>query len=685
MYRKFLAVLIAALFVITAFPVSAMASPTGTAVAGSLPAPGGLAVVNRAEDAGLRIALSWNSVKDAFGYQVYRSESEEGPFSQVGGKAGDSMGDYPIFLDDTVEAGKGYFYTVTSVDDNMTESPRSTKVYARLDVAAKVSSGAKSMTCSLTDQRIYFYEGSQLVNIMRCSTGLTQPTPTGNFHILGHYGTNVGMGGAVCAYWMAFTGSHGMHAWPRGLPNYESGLGAVASHGCVRLHPLEAYWPYYWAPDGTPLTVTYASFARRVISGCHDSIGATQPATDWYFAEGYTALGYDTYLLLSNPNDNGVTAYASFLLEGGNVITQDCGIAPHSRYTLKVDDVAGMDAVSFGMKVHADAPIVAERAMYFAAGNRTDGTDVMGATELSQDWYFAEGCTSNNFDTFILLENPGDQEVNTAVHFMLEGGANVDYFFLVGPHSRYTIPVDALPVVGSATFATYIHSDGPIMAERAEYFNKGYVDGGHASVGAPQLSQTWYFSEGCTRDFYESYILIGNPGDEDTVVDIDYYMANASIRHSYLVGPRARLTVPISSQGGLNSTDMGFTVSANHPIVAERTLYYGLDSHRGGSATMGSPVMSTSWYFAEGYTDGTFDTYILLSNPLWTDAVANVTFQRDDGAVFTYSYGVQGQRRIAIHVDDLPGLDRAAFSTVVSSDQPIMAEREMFFEMTRGY
>jgi len=57
MYRKFLAVLIAALFVITAFPVSAMASPTGTAVAGSLPAPGGLAVVNRAEDAGLRIAL----------------------------------------------------------------------------------------------------------------------------------------------------------------------------------------------------------------------------------------------------------------------------------------------------------------------------------------------------------------------------------------------------------------------------------------------------------------------------------------------------------------------------------------------------------------------------------------------------------------------------------------------------
>ncbi|OFW57358.1 MAG: hypothetical protein A2Y75_06245 [Candidatus Solincola sediminis] len=95
--------------------------------------------------------------------------------------------------------------------------------------------------------------------------------------------------------------------------------------------------------------------------------------------------------------------------------------------------------------------------------------------------------------------------------------------------------------------------------------------------------------------------------------------------------------------------------------------------------------MSPNWYFAEGYTGGTFDTYILLSNPGWTDTVANVDFHRDDGATFRYPYGVPAQRRIAIHVDDLPGLDNANFSTIVSSDQPIMAEREMFFVMTRGY
>jgi hypothetical protein len=239
--------------------------------------------------------------------------------------------------------------------------------------------------------------------------------------------------------------------------------------------------------------------------------------------------------------------------------------------------------------------------------------------------------------------------------------------------------------VGSATFSTHVETDLPIVAERAEYFNKGLIDGGHASIGATQPSKTWYFSEGCTRNFYESYILVGNPGDQATVVNIDYYLAFASIRYSYLLGPKARLTVPIASQGSLNNTDMGFTVSADQPIVAERTLYYGLDSHKGGSATIGSTIPSQTWYFAEGYTGGTFDTYITLANPTWTDAVANVTFQRDDGGVLTYSYGVPGQRRIAIKVDDLPGLEQAAFSTVVTSDQPIMAEREMFFIMTRGY
>ena len=682
MARKALAVFTTILLLMIPLPLVARAdAPLG----GGLPAPQGLKAVQRTQDAGIRIALTWDAVEGAFGYNVLRSETADGPLTQVGGKAADSMLDYPVFLDENLEPGRGYYYAVTTVDGDLNEGPPCARVYAFLEPAARAAASSKSIICSLSDQRLYFFEGNQLVNATRCSTGLNNATPTGHFRILGHYGTNVGLGGAVCDYWMSFTSAHGMHSWPRGSRSYETGLGAPASHGCIRQHPLEAYWPYYWAPDGTPLTVTYASLGRRVISGCHDSVGAPELSPVWYFAEGYTAEGYDTYLLLSNPGETGVDAEVSFFKESGEVLKQMCGISPHSRFTLAVDDVPGMDAASFSMQVNAGGPIVAERAMYFAAGKRSDGTVSLGATQPSQDWYFAEGHTAGNFETYLLLANPGEEPVNAWVYFFLEGGQTVDYVFWVGPHSRFTMPVDSFPVVGATSFSMQVHADGPIVAERAMYFTKGYIKGGHSTIGASQPSQNWYFAEGCTRRFYESYILVGNPGDQDAFVTIDYYLNEGSIRHEYLVKAHSRATIPIASQSGLSAGEMAFSVYSDQPVVAERSLYYDLDSHRGGTATMGSPVSSLNWYFAEGYTDGAFDTYILLSNPSFSSAYVEVVFQRDDGALFAQGYLIPAQRRVTVSVDKLPGLERASFSTSVRSDVPVVAERSMYFVMTRGY
>jgi hypothetical protein len=656
-------------------------SPGGTA----LRAPANVRATSRPQDAGIRIALTWDGAEGAFGYNVYRADTPDGPLAQVGGKAADSMLDYPVFLDDDVEPGRGYYYAVSSVDEELNESPMSARTYAFLEAAAKAAAGPKKIVCSLSDQRLYFFEGDQLVNVTRCSTGLNNRTPTGNFRILGHYGTNVGLGGAVCDYWMSFTSAHGMHAWPRGSRTYETGLGAPASHGCIRQHPMEAYWPYFWAPNGTPLTVTYASLARRVIKGCHSSIGAPEPSVKWYFAEGFTSMGYDTFLLLSNPGEGGVEAKVSFNKDSGEVVEQTVGIMPHSRYTISVDSVPGMDAATFAMQVSASGPVVAERAIYFSDGGLTDGTVSLGITEPSPDWYFAEGFTAESFNTFLLLYNPGDTAVNARLDFHVENGGTYEHGVRIEPHSRYTVSADAIPAVSAASFSTEVHADGPIVAERAMYFTMGYITGGHASMGAAEPSTTWYFSEGCTRQFFQSYILICNPGDLDTVVGIDYYLNDASVRYEYLVRARGRLTIPISLQGGLSNTEMAFTVTSGYPVVVERSVYYDLDSHRGGTCTMGSPQTSPTWFFAEGFTDGAFDTFIMLSNPSSTPANVVVIWGREDGTVLSIGYVISPQRRVTIAVDNVPGLERASFSTIVSSDVPIMAERTMYFVMPRGY
>jgi len=359
--------LVAVLFLVVPGVAWAEGAATVTCERNDLGVPAGISRLSRPQDAGIRIALTWDAVEGAFGYNVYRSDTADGPLALVGGKAADSMLEYPVFLDEDAEPGKGYFYAVSGVDHDLNESILSGRVYAYLEPEARAAAGVKRIICSLHDQRLYFFEGDQLVNITRCSTGLNNRTPTGNFRILSHTRVNVGLGGAVCDYWMAFTSAHGMHSWPRGSRTYETGLGAPASHGCIRQHPLEAYWPFYWAPNGTPLTITYSSLARQVIAGCHSSGGAPELSTTWYFAEGYTAEGFDTYLLISNPGDSAVQARVLFHKENGEVVEHICAIAPHSRHTLAADAMPGLEAAAFSMHIDADGPVVAERSIYFSA------------------------------------------------------------------------------------------------------------------------------------------------------------------------------------------------------------------------------------------------------------------------------------------------------------------------------
>ncbi|MEJ5186478.1 MAG: L,D-transpeptidase, partial [Candidatus Geothermincolales bacterium] len=433
------------------FLVSMMASVAGTlgpagAEEASLLPPVDLRRVSGDEVSGRYVVLTWSPVDGADGYLVYRADDPGGPWIEVCGRSQESMLVHPFFVDFQAEPGKACYYRVASVDSLGRTGRLSQAIQVVLEDGAHISSGPKRMICSLSDQRIYFYEGDQLVNVMRCSTGLNNSTPTGNFRILAHYRTHMGIGGAVCDYWMSFTSSHGMHSWPRGSRvNYETGLGAPASHGCIRLHPLEASWPFYWAPNGTPLTITYASLARRIVSGCHVSVGSPTTSREWYFAEGYTGGGFDTYLLISNPGTRDARITVSLFRSDSVVVERQYMVPGGRRFTLPVDAVEGMGDAEFGIRVSASEEVVAERAMYFTMGKRDDGTASIGAAKLSRAWHFAEGYTADGFETYVLLLNPNPGAGRARLDFLVEGGGTRSFEVDMPPRSRRTVKVDDLP------------------------------------------------------------------------------------------------------------------------------------------------------------------------------------------------------------------------------------------------
>ena len=90
--------------------------------------------------------------------------------------------------------------------------------------------------------------------------------------------------------------------------------------------------------------------------------GITAPAPTWYLAEGSTAGGMETFILVQNPGDAPAQVTLSFLTAEGERPGPGATLAPGTRRTFKANDYVNSYDVS--TRVESDQPVVAERAMY---------------------------------------------------------------------------------------------------------------------------------------------------------------------------------------------------------------------------------------------------------------------------------------------------------------------------------
>ncbi len=175
----------------------------------------------------------------------------------------------------------------------------------------------------------------------------------------------------------------------------------------------------------------------------HDSIGVTSPSSTWYLAEGATDGGFETWVLVQNPNPVPVTVDLSLQTEKGLSAPgelQDIPIPANSRRTFDI----GLYAVTYQVSttvVSTGGGVVCERAMY--GNGRQWGHDSAGATEPSFNWVFAEGCTGAGFETWVLVQNPMSYQQEVAFFFSDANGVlgiNPPRFIVPGG-SRMTVNV----------------------------------------------------------------------------------------------------------------------------------------------------------------------------------------------------------------------------------------------------
>jgi len=403
------------------------------------------------------------------------------------------------------------------------------------------------------------------------------------------------------------------------------------------------------------------------------------PAIPCYFAEGTTRAGFEEWLTLYNPYDEEHTATVTYLVADGANRIRYYNIPAHARVNIYINSEIGSDR-DVSLVVTATERLYAERPMYFRYKDRwTGGHCTEPALDTSTTWFFAEGTTRAGFEEWLCLANPGAFDAEVQVTFIFSDGEAVTLPYTVPAWKRYTVDVNAT-VGPEKDVAVRIDSDQPIVAERPMYFSYGGVwDDGHITIGAPAALNTWYFAEGTTRAGFEEWLCLANPDGEDAQVEITYHLASGAELKQYVSVPaEKRRTIFVNSVAGPDQ-DVAIKVDSDHPIVAERPMYFDYRAKwNGGTLSIGAQAPSTAWFFAEGTTRAGFEEWLCLLNPGDLEARVSVTYVFQDATTQTRDLLLAPGQRFSVFVNEVVGPDRDV-AIWVESDQGVVAERSLYF------
>ncbi len=361
---------------------------------------------------------------------------------------------------------------------------------------------------------------------------------------------------------------------------------------CINGQQIVAERPMYFNYNG-------------VWTGGHDAVGATSPASAFYFAEGTCRPNFEPYFTVLNPGDADANVTITYMKGDGTTDTQSFTVTKGSRYTVTVKDKLGVGddpAHDFSAKVECTngQGIVAERPMYFNYnGQWTGGSDVVGETAPSPTYYFAEGTCRPGFDPYIAIANPGNIDTKVKVTYALGDGSAKTQDIMVPANSRRTVhPPDVLGTGDDAAhdFSASLQATNnqPIVAERPMYFNyQGSWTGGHDIIGADMPALSYDFAEGTCRPGFDPYIAVANPSASDAKVKITYSLGDGRTKTQDLTVPaHSRRTVhppDILGTGDNPAHDFSAKVESTNgrPIIAERPMYFDYMGWTGGSCVLG--------------------------------------------------------------------------------------------------
>ena len=331
---------------------------------------------------------------------------------------------------------------------------------------------------------------------------------------------------------------------------------------------------------------------KGAFASASDSTGTSQLSSTWYFAEGNTTAGWNTLLAVLNPSTQTATLKVTYLLsERGHsgILPRNhiYTVAPLSRGTFVLNQ--DMPGQQFGLAISSSIAVAIERPEYLVASPMRGGSSVVGATSPQTNWYFGAGNATLNVTESLVLANPNTGWVTAQVRYLTTSGRVITQTVGIPGQSRVAIKVNT--VVNAATHATVITANGPIVAERQDFYNNaGSIMGSTTVMGASASHTSWYIAQGDTSSGHIETLALANPGATSALVQVVYYQSQgAPLVKSYTLPATTRMTIAIASDIGANKST-GIAVYATTPIVVEQTMLYNTNGVTSAYDSMGYGV-----------------------------------------------------------------------------------------------
>ena len=412
----------------------------------------------------------------------------------------------------------------------------------------------------------------------------------------------------------------------------------------------------------------------------------TVPNT-WILAEGATGF-FQERIALANPGTDPARVAVTFIKDAGAPISREYAVGARGRVTVNVNQIPGLESASVSAVINTlEGGVVPERTLLWSdnGGAPYAGHTGKAVQRALNEWYFAEG-DANTFETWLLFVNATGDPASVDVTYMPEGSDPVRKTYLVAASSRFTVYTNQVPELRGRSFATLVNSSRPITAERSMYQSaqNRFWKIGHAAAGVEAPSTSWFVAEGCTAWMFDEYLLLANPNAQATMAQIRFLLPSGqSIERSHVLTANSRTTVWVDGVPGLSSSDVSAAITADLPIVVERSMYWPAGAWHEGHASAGVTRAGVKWALAEGENGGPsgHESYVLVANPGDSAATIRVTLLPAEGtAAAPKLYTVSPRSRFTLGPRELADGGRQ-FGVLVESvnEAPIVVERSMYW------